>query len=74
MFKNIDFSKTFKFILIAYAVFFVIGAVFAFVWGGVNLSIDFKGGTRISYSYEGDVDFDAVGAKVQTAIGKDVII
>ena len=74
MFKNIDFSKTFKFVLIGYAVFFLIGAVFAFVWGGVNLSIDFKGGTRISYSYEGEVDFDAVQDKVQTAIGKDVII
>lgn len=74
MFKNIDFSKTFKFILIGYAVFFLIGVVFAFVWGGVSLSIDFKGGTRVSYSYEGDVDFDAVQDKVQTAIGKDVII
>lgn len=74
MFKNIDFNKAFKFVLIGYAIFFVIGAVFAFIWGGVNLSIDFKGGTRVSYSYEGEVDFNAVQDKVQTAIGKDVII
>ena len=74
MLKNIDFNKAFKFVLIGYAVFFVIGIIFSVIWGGVNLSIDFKGGTRISYDYVGDVDFDAVKDKVQTTIGKDVII
>lgn len=74
MFKNIDFNKALKFVLIGYAVFFVIGIAFSFIWGGANLSIDFKGGTRISYSYDGEVDFDTVGAKVKEAIKKDVII
>lgn len=74
MFKNIDFNKAFKFVLIGYAVFFVIGIAFAFIWGGVNLSIDFKGGTRISYSYVGEADFDAIEKKVEETINKDVII
>ena len=45
MFKNIDinFNKALKYVLIGFAVFFVIGTIFAIIWGGVNLSIDFKG-------------------------------
>ncbi len=73
MFKNIDFNKTFKFILIGYAVFFIIGIAFALIFG-VNLSIDFKGGTRISYSYSGEANFAEVEGKVEAAISKDVII
>lgn len=76
MFKNvnINFNKALKPVLIGYAVFCIIGIVFAFVWGGVNLSIDFKGGTRIAYSYDGGVDFNTVETEVEAAIGKDVII
>ncbi len=73
MFKNIDFNKTLKPVLIGYAIFFVIGIVFSIIFG-VNLSIDFKGGTRISYSYTGEVDFAAVEAKVEETISKDVTI
>ncbi len=74
MFKNINFNKALKPVLIGYAVFCIIGIVFAFVWGGVNLSIDFKGGTRIAYSYDGGVDFSTVETEVEAAIGKDVIV
>lgn len=74
MFKNIDFNKCLKYVLIGYLAFFLIGAAFIFIWGGVNLSIDFKGGTRISYSYTGTVDFDAVKGKVEEAIKKEVVI
>lgn len=76
MFKNvnINFNKALKYVLIGYAVFFIIGAVFAFIWGGVNLSIDFKGGTRIAYTYDGGVDFNTVETEVEAAIGKDVTV
>ena len=52
--KMIDFNKSFKFIVIAYAIIFIAGIVFSVV-GGVNLDINFSGGTKISYSYTGDV-------------------
>ncbi len=74
MFKNINFNKALKPVLIGYAVFCIIGIVFAFVWGGINLSIDFKGGTRIAYTYDGGVDFSTVETEVEAAIGKDVIV
>jgi len=59
---NIDFNKTFKPLLIIYAVIFIVGTIFAIV-GGVNLDINFSGGTKISYSYTGKIaekDFKAV--------------
>ncbi len=58
---NIDFNKTFKFVIIIYAIIFIVGTIFAIV-GGVNLDINFSGGTKISYSYTGEIaekDFKA---------------
>lgn len=53
---NIDFNKSLKKVLIVYAVIFLAGIVFIFVPGfGVKLDINFGGGTKISYSYTGDV-------------------
>ena len=51
---NIDFNKTFKYVIAVYALIFIIGAVFTCF--GVNLDINFSGGTKISYSYTGDID------------------
>ena len=52
--KMFDFNKAFKKILIIYAALFVAGVIVAAVFG-VNLDINFKGGTKISYSYTGDL-------------------
>lgn len=53
---NIDFNKSLKKVLIVYAVIFLAGVVFIFVPGfGVKLDINFGGGTKISYSYTGDI-------------------
>ena len=51
---KIDFNKALKPILIIYIAIFVLGAVFAGIWG-VDLDINFRGGTKISYSYTGDI-------------------
>ncbi len=51
---KIDFNKAFKPVLIIYLVLFVAGAIIAGVFG-VELDINFSGGTRISYSYTGDI-------------------
>lgn len=42
--------------------------------GGVNLSLEFKGGTLIEYSYEGDIDTNAVASAVNKAIGETVTV
>jgi len=59
---NINFNKTFKPFIIVYAAIFIIGTIFALIFG-VNLDINFSGGTKISYSYTGEIakkDFEAV--------------
>ena len=52
--RKIDFNKAFIKVLIVYLAVFVAGAVMAGIFG-VDLDINFKGGTKISYSYTGDV-------------------
>ncbi len=59
---NINFNKTFKPFIIVYAAIFIVGTIFALIFG-VNLDINFSGGTKISYSYTGEIakkDFEAV--------------
>lgn len=51
---NIDYNKTFKSVLIIYLAIFLIGAVCAAIFG-VNLDINFSGGTKISYSYTDEI-------------------
>ncbi len=58
--KNINSVKILKIILITYLVIFVAGAAVMAIFG-LSLDINFKGGTRISYSYVGNLkkaDFD----------------
>ena len=53
---KIDFNKSLKKVLLAYAVIFLAGIAFIFIPGfGVKLDINFGGGTKIAYSYTGDV-------------------
>jgi len=70
MAKQINFNGIYKKVLLIYLVIFVIGAVLAVVWG-VNLDINFKGGTRITYSYTGDITEDAVKKAVDDVIKED---
>lgn len=51
---NIDFNKSFKYIVIIYAVIFIAGIAAACF--GIKMDINFVGGTKISYSYTGDID------------------
>ena len=56
MFKkmNIDFNKSFKYVLIGYAIFFAISIIITAIFV-VNLDINFKAGTKITYSYTGEL-------------------
>ena len=52
--KTLNTKKIFKFVIIAYAVLLIAGIVMTVAFGP-KLDINFSGGTKISYSYEGDV-------------------
>ncbi|MBO5852992.1 MAG: protein translocase subunit SecF [Clostridia bacterium] len=71
--KNIDFNKAFKPALIIYAAFLAIGLVLTVIFG-VQLDINFKGGTRITYSYTGELDYKSTEALIEKTIGKDVTV
>ena len=74
MFKfNIDFNKAFKPALIIYAAFLAIGLILTIIFG-VQLDINFKGGTRITYSYTGELDYKSTEALIEKTLGKDVEI
>ena len=74
MFKfNIDFNKAFKPVLIGFAIFMAIGIIFTLIFG-VTLDINFKGGTRITYSYTGELDYKDTEALIEKTLEKDVNI
>lgn len=71
--KDISFNKCFKPVLIGFAAFMVIGIVFTIIFG-VNLDINFKGGTRITYSYSGELDYKSTEALIEKTLGKEVAV
>lgn len=65
---KINSKKVFKVSLIVYAAILIAGIVFGLIFG-VSLDINFKGGTRITYAYEGkitEVDFNKAVGEVIT--------
>lgn len=66
---KIDFNKALKPVLIVYAAIFIIGIVFSVIWG-VDLDINFSGGTKISYSYTGDIAEDDIKTVVDEHVDK----
>lgn len=60
---KIDFNKALKPVLAVYAAIFIVGIVMAFVFG-VKLDINFSGGTKISYSYTGDLSDENIKSVV----------
>lgn len=51
---KLNSKKVFKISLIVYAAILIAGIVFGLIFG-VSLDINFKGGTRITYSFEGKI-------------------
>ena len=78
--KIIDFVGRRKLFFAISAAFLAIAVVVSFV-PGVNLDIQFKGGSIVSYSYQGDVDMnqfqrvfeDAVGGSVSVQQGEELL-
>lgn len=53
--SKFDFNKSLIKVLILYAAIFIVGIIIACVFG-VKLDINFRGGTRLTYSYSGEVE------------------
>ena len=71
---NIDFNKTLKPVVIAYATLFIIGIICSIIFG-VKLDINFSGGTKISYSFEGEIQpDDAKKAIEEKGPGQDILL
>ncbi len=51
---NFDFNKAFKYVVAVYGIIFAIGIIACFF--GINLDINFSGGTKIAYSYTGKIE------------------
>lgn len=65
--RKIDFNKAFLKVVIVYAVIFLAGAIAACVFG-VDLDINFRGGTKISYSYTGEIAENDIKTVVDSKI------
>ena len=63
---NIDFNKAFKFVIIAYAIIFIAGAVASLF--GINLDINFSGGAKVAYSYTGDISVEKIEKVAKKAL------
>ncbi len=76
--RPFSYVRSLKTCLIISGTLIVIGIVAALIWG-VHLDINFKGGSRYTYSYTGDIELsaaeqvieDAVGAKVEVSESRD---
>lgn len=71
--KNINTKKCFKIVMIVYAVLFVIGIIMTVVFGP-KLDINFSGGTKISYSYKGEIAENDFKDTVATALDKEFTV
>ena len=71
--KTIDFNKSFKPALIAYAAILAVSIILTAIFG-VNLDINFKGGTRISYSYTGELSADKIQSTVKGVTNATVAV
>ena len=68
---NINSKKVMKILLIVYAVIIVAGIVFS-IFGSLRLDINFRGGARLAYSYEGDLKQSDFEKTVKLTELKDV--
>lgn len=71
--KTLNTKKWFKFTLIVYAVLIAAGIIMTVVFGP-KLDINFSGGTRIAYSYTGEIAQNDFSDTVATALDKEFTV
>ena len=70
--KNINFIKISKYAMIVYGAIIVIGIVMLCIFG-LQLDINFSGGTRFTYTYKGDINIDEAQTIIENQLsGKTV--
>lgn len=69
--KQFDFIKNRKYIFAISIGLLLIGLIFNFIFG-TNLDIQFKGGTMVSYTYNGTINVSEADSVIQDAIGMPV--
>ena len=70
--KSIDFFKVSKISLIIYIAIFLVGIILFAIFG-VDMDINFSGGTRFTYTYSGDIDVKAAQSIIESNLsGKKV--
>lgn len=69
--KQFDFIKNRRYIFAVSIALLLIGLIFNFIFG-TDLDIQFKGGTMVSYTYNGTIDVNEADQVVQDAIGMAV--
>ncbi len=70
---NFDFVKKFKLFAIISVAVMLVGLVVALIFG-VNLDINFKGGSRFTYTYTGEISLDDAKTTIEAALGKSVTV
>lgn len=68
--QSFDFIKSRKTCVIISLCIFAVGILFNIIFG-TRMSITFRGGTLIQYSFTGDVDMDTLQATAQEILGSD---
>ena len=71
--KTFDFIKNRKIWLSVYAII-IAAAIIVLAIFGANLSIDFKGGTVLNYSFSGSIDLEKAETAAQEAVGQEVAV
>ncbi len=71
--KIVDFIKMRKIWIAVYAVI-IVAAIIVLAVFGANLSIDFKGGTVLNYSFKDNIDLDKAEEVIEAAVGQKVSV
>ena len=71
--KIVDFIKMRKIWITVYAVI-IVAAIIVLAVFGANLSIDFKGGTVLNYSFKDNIDLDKAEEVIEAAVGQKVSV
>ena len=70
---NFDFVGNLKkYLIISLAI--LVAGIICFAVMGVEVDINFKGGSRFTYTYEGDIDTDKVEKEASEFLGENAVV
>lgn len=69
--KSFSYCKNIRYFIILSSILLFTGVLVS-VTGGIKLDIDFRGGSIVNYSYEGDIDLEEAGSLVKDELGREV--